>query len=868
MVLIMHGMYTVSSGWTIQMDSQVPKEIPKSWNSSDGTESIVSRVTAVPTVVAGTVVKESPVRAELPSAMVVAVKPKRGRPKRVQSETEGSVVPFSVTTAQTSDLGTLYVSEGGECVDVGVGVKGDRKCDTDRFRIAIPNNQRDEFFVPATCVRSSSEAIQEIVSSYANMLNVESTQLPIWEGELTRVLEELRQEFSVQGFQARLMSDAAGFVPPVDMRTRDHVAYVAAGSSLQSLVEARQCERSGDRFNVERCTAVFQGDPEYDTLLTMARTGVYIDTPPDLVLQSVPERPRRWQNDMPDVFNQHVAKAWTKGDVVVLPIDELSATDVDRLHYNPAHLTGKPAALMTVVEEELSSESEPVRNVDSLLPRVITEFGGSRFLMDCSNSESGNVLNTPEAKELVLARYSRLSHCTFRQIVQGFCKYADSEGVPLAECRLFKDDIQGAFTQMNINPESVYLLAMAIGFGLMMVYIVGLFGWLGFPLAFGVWSRAFERLFVRHLSIPVYVYVDDIIALSRKERADADQRYIENKLEEAIGSKAVNYSKRLAPTLNGEVLGWMINLVPETFRPGDKAIRKLMFAFWCVASGTKLRLVVYQMLGSLADHYSLGVPGMQPFTYALHAMAAKFGGNEYYVKEPSSAARMSIEVWKVAALLLLQRNPLLCRPMRALDIIGSLETERQRPMLYTDASPTGIGIGLYVDGQLLKYMSYVFPFGETVSQNAREYLGYMLGYLFTVWVLGKTLGSHEVIWYNDNKAALAWAEVNKCNSPAAQYALMVVTWLQMSTKVQVTGVEHVKGILMGDIDGLSRGYTHSMDVRKEYILEPAQHQLLDKLFMLLDLSVVRDLDDHHVAFSRAVSMTRQLSGDSCFIGVN
>jgi hypothetical protein len=180
-------------------------------------------------------------------------------------------------------------------------------------------------------------------------------------------------------------------------------------------------------------------------------------------------------------------------------------------------------------------------------------------------------------------------------------------------------------------------------------------------------------------------------------------------------------------------------------------------------------------------------------------------------------------------------------------------------MLYTDASPTGIGIGLYVDGQLLRYMSYVFPFGETVSQNAREYLGYMMGYLFTVWVLGGSSGSHEVIWYNDNKAALAWAEDSKCNSPAAQYALMVVTWLQMSTTVLVTDFEHVKGILMGDIDGLSRGYAHSLDVRKDYILEPAQHQLLDELFMSLDLSIVRNLEDHHVAFSRVVSMTRMLS---------
>ena len=88
---------------------------------------------------------------------------------------------------------------------------------------------------------------------------------------------------------------------------------------------------------------------------------------------------------------------------------------------------------------------------------------------------------------------------------------------------------------------------------------------------------------------------------------------------------------------------------------------------------------------------------------------------------------------------------------------------------------------------------------------------------------------------------------------------MVVTWLQMSTAVQVTDFEHVKGILMGDIDGLSRGYAHSLDISKEYILEPAQQQLLDELFMLLDLSIVRNLEDHHIAFSRVVSMTRMLA---------
>jgi hypothetical protein len=408
------------------------------------------------------------------------------------------MTPVTPKTTRPSPLGTFCVSEGAG--GVVLGVVGDGVCGKgDRFRIAIPNAQREEFFIPAQSVRSTNVVVQEIVSSYANMLGVEEDRLPIWDGELTRVLEELRQEFSVQGFHERLKSDAAGFERPEAMGTRDAAAYVAAGSSLKVLVQEKQRAKSEDRFNVERCTAVFQGDPEFDTLLNLAKSGVYIDPPPDLVLQTIPEQPRSWQQDMPNVFNQHVAKAWVKGDVVVLPMDELSAIDASQLHYNPAHMTGKPATLKMVDAATLTTD--PAQTMDSLLPRVITEFGGSRFLMDCSNSESGNVLNTPIAKELVIERYGQLSHCTFRQIMHGFCEYADAEGIPLAECRLFKDDMHAAFTQMNIDPESVYLLAMAIGFGLMMVYIVGLFGWLGFPLAFGVFSRAFERLFVRFLRI-------------------------------------------------------------------------------------------------------------------------------------------------------------------------------------------------------------------------------------------------------------------------------------------------------------------------------------------------------------------------------
>ncbi len=180
--------------------------------------------------------------------------------------------------------------------------------------------------------------------------------------------------------------------------------------------------------------------------------------------------------------------------------------------------------------------------------------------MDCSNSDSGHVLNTPEVKDMVITRYGFCALNTFQSIVVGWYQYAEREGVPLGDCRLFKDDIEGAFAQLDISPESAFYLAIAIGAGLVLIYIVGLFGWLGFPMAFGVLSRALEWVLQRDLNIPVRLYVDDIIGFSRAERAEQDQLYIEAKCEEALGSHAVNYEKKVPPCVTGEVLGWSVRL--------------------------------------------------------------------------------------------------------------------------------------------------------------------------------------------------------------------------------------------------------------------------------------------------------------------
>ena len=64
---------------------------------------------------------------------------------------------------------------------------------------------------------------------------------------------------------------------------------------------------------------------------------------------------------------------------------------------------------------------------------------------------------------------------------------------------------------------------------------------------------------------------------------------------------------------------------------------------------------------------------------------------------------------------------------------------------------------------------------------------------------------------------------------------------------------------MGDIDGLSRGFPHSLDPNKEYVMSDARKHSLNALFLLLDPSIVRDLVDHHTAFDAVITMTRNLS---------
>jgi hypothetical protein len=74
--------------------------------------------------------------------------------------------------------------------------------------------------------------------------------------------------------------------------------------------------------------------------------------------------------------------------------------------------------------------------------------------MDCTNSEAGNVLNTPDVKVKVLDRYGPIHHPTLSEMTSEWYEYADGLKISLNDY-----DLSGSFTQMNVNPNSALLLA-------------------------------------------------------------------------------------------------------------------------------------------------------------------------------------------------------------------------------------------------------------------------------------------------------------------------------------------------------------------------------------------------------------------------
>jgi hypothetical protein len=193
---------------------------------------------------------------------------------------------------------------------------------------------------------------------------------------------------------------------------------------------------------------------------------------------------------VPNTIRAHVLKLWLTGNVLILP---LSAILADNPHISSLHIVFQ------------DSIAKPL----------------GRLLGDLTNRSVGNALNNPEAKPAIIERFGGLKYCTITDIILAAIRVANAVG-GFKNVRMYKNDVVGAFGQFNFNPRTCRLLAFMFAADLVIIYMTGLFGWMGAPFVFGIFTRAILRLIRKgiHSTSEAEMYCDDVIGLSGYLYAD------------------------------------------------------------------------------------------------------------------------------------------------------------------------------------------------------------------------------------------------------------------------------------------------------------------------------------------------------------
>jgi len=593
------------------------------------------------------------------------------------------------------------------------------------------------------------------------------------------------------------------------------------------MIKNVQAQSSSGRFNIERCRDVFADDPESDTLCELATQGADVPIDHDFVLQSVPEPLRALHTRLGNCIPQHAYKLWEGGKALLFRLSDVISCS---LHFNNSHWTSKP----------------------------LTDEG--RYLFDCANIAKGSSINSDYAFKLAEEKYLPLHHPTILEILSSAVLLAASLGCALSDLRLYKDDIKSAFGQFNFNPSVCFLLATQVALGVIMIYISGCFGYHACPLIFGVFSRAICRACRKLCRGVLFVYVDDLIGFSHWSTASDDQAGAQDIILRTFGPMSLA-KKSVLPCLAGEVLGWFVDLQLGLIRPSDKAIRKLMFAFFTVdLTAKRLPLQQCQMLASLAQRYSLALRGMGNFVTPLHSLCGfdldvKPQGRHVW-RRLSSQARLAIEMWRMVAISLYVDPMLLAVPIMSLCRLSTMPPDYY---IISDAGPLKFGYAIYdSSGVLLWYSALAWPFARNnVCQNAKEFLAFLIAFVDIIAVVTAPKGC-RIHWTGDNTSALSWVDENRCNSNFAQRAFIAFTFLCLRFQIEVVDVVHRPGYLMGAIDALSRDLPHTLN--PTLFRSIASSAVIDRLLKVCDPNtlLVHDLSDHHTALLSVFSIINSL----------
>ena len=422
-------------------------------------------------------------------------------------------------------------------------------------------------------------------------------------------------------------------------------------------------------------------------------------------------------------------------------------------------------------------------------------------------------INCQFTKDAAIARYGKVIYPTIQGMIASWIAHADTHGVTLSQCRIMKDDVESAFPQFDLEPESAMLLGIQVSEEHVFVHLTGMFGWTGCPMAFGCIGRAIERRLKKDSEAPSAMFADDVASLELQIRADAQQSLIHRVIGGTFPG-GLSVPKICRPATAHPVLGWDCDLCTEMIRPNKGGCEKLLHTFMCFSTAVDHPLSEWQKVASLAERYSLAICGMRWAVSALNQGKVECEASHRGWFKVRPEAKFAIEVWRwISVILFLKPEALAVSMHHVARNEPEYPRERREGLgtweIISDASPWKLCAVQRdsVTGTMMAWTTLDLPFDSGAFQNVREYLGLLLGLILLNHKQkenNETHGRHGVRWVGDNVAALKWARTNKVKSKAGQVSNLAVVWAQVYGNFEISETVHEAGTNMGEVDGATR----------------------------------------------------------------
>ena len=612
--------------------------------------------------------------------------------------------------------------------------------------------------------------------------------------------------------------------------------------NLRDTIAEFQSRRTSDGFTPERA-AHFADDPQYDLIRSIAGDGIIIQAPPNFRNLTIKETFRPVVTRLPSTMRCHALKSTVAGRSILLERSSIPDPEFENLSFCSIHLAPKPP-----------SELPPGVAGDALLLEAAAAKAAlGRFCVDPSNTEDGVVpLNSPEGKLLAIDKYGKVTHPTIDSVVSDWDEYRQDKKLQWRDMWLAKEDVDSAFPQLKLAPESALMMAVAISATLILINLYGTFGWTGLPMAFAVVGAAILRAILPRALAVHHAYCDDFFWAGSFDHVSHDQPIVQRTLENTFGSPGRTPEKSVGPTQCTDILGWVVDFQNDRVLLKQRAIRKLAYAFFSFKTTDSLPISDWQRLASLASRYSRASAGLSPYVAPLFAMTRRSGGR-LKACPPNANAKVAIEMWRMA-ILRMHADPFAFA--MSVERFGRLPPQPGAAAGFhygiSDASTPQLAAALYQykNGPLLAWTTYVLPFEyldsrhATRFQNEREFLGLLLLLVLTAHTLPASAsipegGSRPLIWSTDSRTAESWAARDGTSaSRAAQATAISIAWLQIAAAINLVAIDWRSSEEMGDIDRASRN-------------RPAP-SLLPELFVNLQSSIDASRMFHDCDFTKTL----------------